>query len=234
MGARSYPDSSRGLYLAAKGGHNAESHNHNDVGNFIVYAGGRPVLIDVGVGTYTAKTFSPQRYDIWTMQSAYHNLPAINGCLQKDGRQFHAENVVYKADDAAASFSLDIAKAYPAEARVTSWVRTVTLARRKSVELSENYSLGAFVKPFTLSLITPLMVDASARDEILLVDSKAKPGLSIAISFDGALFKASAEEIPLNDARLSAVWGNRVARIQLTSLQNSLQGDYKIVVKYAD
>jgi hypothetical protein len=66
------------------------------------------------------------------------------------------------------------------------------------------------------------------------VDSKAKPGLSIAISFDGALFKASAEEIPLNDARLSAVWGNRVARIQLTSLQNSLQGEYKIVVKYAD
>ena len=47
-----------GLYLAAKGGHNAESHNHNDVGNFIVYSDGRPLLIDVGVGTYTSKTFS--------------------------------------------------------------------------------------------------------------------------------------------------------------------------------
>ena len=234
MGARSYPDSSKGLYLAAKGGHNAESHNHNDVGNFIVYAGGRPVLIDAGVGTYTAKTFSPQRYEIWTMQSAYHNLPTINGCLQKDGRQFHAENVVYKADDAAATFSLDLAKAYPAEARVNSWIRTLTLLRRESMVLSERYSLGAFVQPFTLSLITPLMVDVSVRDEILLVDPEAKPGLSIATSFDGALFKASAEEIPLNDARLSAVWGNRVARIQLTSLQNSLQGEYKVVVKYAD
>ena len=87
----------RGFYLAAKGGHNAESHNHNDVGNFIVYADGRPVLIDAGVGTYTAKTFSPQRYEIWTMQSAYHNLPTINGFLQKDGRQFRAENVVIQS-----------------------------------------------------------------------------------------------------------------------------------------
>ena len=29
-----------GLYVAAKGGHNAESHNHNDIGNFIVYVTG--------------------------------------------------------------------------------------------------------------------------------------------------------------------------------------------------
>ena len=71
MAARSFEGSTKGLYLAAKGGHNDESHNHNDVGNFIVYADGEPVLIDVGVETYTAKTFSGRRYEIWTMQSAY-------------------------------------------------------------------------------------------------------------------------------------------------------------------
>ena len=32
-----------GFYFAAQGGHNAESHNHNDVGNFVVYANGKPV-----------------------------------------------------------------------------------------------------------------------------------------------------------------------------------------------
>ena len=26
------------LFLAAKGGHNDESHNHNDIGQFIIYA----------------------------------------------------------------------------------------------------------------------------------------------------------------------------------------------------
>ena len=31
--------------LAAKAGHNAESHNHNDIGNFVVYVDGKPVLV---------------------------------------------------------------------------------------------------------------------------------------------------------------------------------------------
>ncbi len=58
VAARTLNGSPSGLFLAAKGGHNAESHNHNDVGNFIVYYDGQPVIIDAGVGAYTAKTFS--------------------------------------------------------------------------------------------------------------------------------------------------------------------------------
>ncbi|NLC47252.1 MAG: heparinase, partial [Firmicutes bacterium] len=64
MAAREQPGSSKGLYLAAKGGHNEESHNHNDVGQFLVYLDGNPVLIDPGVGEYTAQTFSHRRYEI--------------------------------------------------------------------------------------------------------------------------------------------------------------------------
>lgn len=37
-------DATKGLYLAVKGGHNDESHNHNDVGSFIVYADGESTL----------------------------------------------------------------------------------------------------------------------------------------------------------------------------------------------
>ncbi|MBQ8969943.1 MAG: heparinase II/III family protein, partial [Lachnospiraceae bacterium] len=46
---------------------------HNDVGSFTLYKEGKPFLIDLGVETYTKKTFSEDRYEIWTMQSAYHN-----------------------------------------------------------------------------------------------------------------------------------------------------------------
>ena len=90
MAARSQQGSSDGFYVAAKGGHNNESHNHNDVGNYIVYFDGRPVLVDAGVGVYTAKTFSDRRYEIWTMQSAYHNLPTINGMMQQPGKEYSA------------------------------------------------------------------------------------------------------------------------------------------------
>jgi hypothetical protein len=93
LAARSKEGSPTGLYVAAKGGHNNESHNHNDVGNFIVYLDGEPMIIDVGVETYTRKTFSSKRYEIWTMQSAYHNLPTIDGIMQAPGRQFSAKNI---------------------------------------------------------------------------------------------------------------------------------------------
>jgi hypothetical protein len=38
---RSQPGTAAGLFLAAKGRHNAESHNHNDIGSFIVALDGR-------------------------------------------------------------------------------------------------------------------------------------------------------------------------------------------------
>ncbi len=125
MAARRKEGSPEGFYLAAHGGHNAESHNHNDVGNFIVYCDGQPVIIDVGVETYTAKTFSSRRYEIWTMQSAYHNLPTVNGVMQGAGYEFAARDVAYRADDSSAQLSFDIAGAYPPEAGLQTWKRTL-------------------------------------------------------------------------------------------------------------
>ncbi|WP_221394632.1 heparinase II/III family protein [Dyadobacter sp. NIV53] len=81
--ARSSPGSNKGFYLAGKGGNNGENHNHNDVGNYIVFYNGMPFIIDAGVETYTKATFQKQsRYTIWTMQSGYHTLPTINDTPQ--------------------------------------------------------------------------------------------------------------------------------------------------------
>ena len=84
-----------GVYsLAAKAGDNADSHNHNDVGSFTIYKNGKPMLIDLGVGTYTQKTFSDRRYELWTMQSQFHNLPTFvdDGCLTGNSHGEDAKN----------------------------------------------------------------------------------------------------------------------------------------------
>ncbi|MBQ2704940.1 MAG: heparinase II/III family protein [Clostridia bacterium] len=75
-------------FYAAKGGFNHESHNHNDVGSFLAFYDNNPVLVDPGCGVYTKKTFSEHRYEIWTMQSGWHNLPVINGCEEPFGAEF--------------------------------------------------------------------------------------------------------------------------------------------------
>ena len=121
MTAREKSDSVDGLYIAVQAASNGRSHAHNDSGSFILYADGEPVVIDVGVGTYTAKTFSPDRYSIWTMQSAYHNLPTIGGVMQHDGAAYRASEIAYENHDNQAAISFNLATAYPKQAGINLW-----------------------------------------------------------------------------------------------------------------
>ncbi len=129
--------------LAAKAGDNADSHNHNDVGSITLYKNKLPYLIDLGVETYTAKTFSPERYEIWTMQSQYHNTVSFvegagaydeNGlkCTellgQRDGKEFAASEVYAELSDKEASLSMELSGAYGDE-RIRRIERIVTLLK---------------------------------------------------------------------------------------------------------
>lgn len=188
-------------FVAVKGGTNGESHNHNDVGSYIVYADGEPLLIDCGVGEYTSKTFSKERYTIWTMQSDYHNLPQVNGVSQHDGKQFHAEVV----KNSRHSITLDIAKAYPEAADVKSWQRMVTL-KGTEVEVTEKYNLGTYKAPSRLMLMTTVMPDVSKAGTVRLGKNT--------ITYDAARLSVTVEDkSALLDPLLTGLWGNRLYRI---------------------
>lgn len=213
MAARSRGGSADGLYLAAQGGNNGESHNHNDVGNFLVYSDGHPAIIDVGVGTYTAKTFGPHRYDLWTMQSAYHNCPTVNSVMQSAGRQFAASDVRYNADDNSAEFHLNLAEAYPAEAHVQNWNRTLRLNRAKNeIELLDEYALQQPAETITLTLMTPCTVQVGTPGELSLVMPSGK---NVRVEYDSRALTPAVEEIRLEDAHLRQSWGERLFRIVL-------------------
>ena len=115
----------KGLYVALKGGHNAESHNHNDIGNVIVFADDMPIFIDAGAGGYTKKTFSAERYIIWAMNSDHHNCATVNGLSQGTGKQFASKNSIY--DPQSGKFSIDITNAYPLEAQLSSYIRSTEI-----------------------------------------------------------------------------------------------------------
>jgi len=226
MMARVQEGSPQGLYLAAQAGNNGKSHNHNDVGNFLVYADGMPAIIDVGVETYTAKTFSPQRYEIWTMQSAYHNCPTIDGVMQSAGRQFAATNVSYHADDRAAELHLNLAKAYPPEAHLAFWNRTLRLDRSgNSIEIVDDYRLTQAAKVITLTLMTPCTAEVSTTGEIRLAMTKGAP---VRVAYDGRILHATVEEIPIDDEELRQSWGERLYRVLLRADAPSLESKWSL------
>lgn len=232
MTARSQAGSTCGLYLAAQGGHNAESHNHNDVGNFVVYRDGAPVLIDVGVETYTAKTFSGRRYDIWTMQSAYHNLPTINGVMQKDGREFAAKDLRYRADDRIAELAMDIAPAYPKEAGVKAWSRTLRLERGKRVVMRDSFELEKAEAPPAWSFMTVRRPVPAGEGRISLESAEGKAkGEAISLLYDGKRLDAVIEPIPISDGRLRSAWGETIYRVILKARKQPYRGDFEFQVR---
>jgi hypothetical protein len=71
-----------------KAGHNAEEHNHNDVGSFVLHIAGENLLTDPGRGLYTRDYFGPRRYENIFANSYGHSVPRIDGLLQGTGRAF--------------------------------------------------------------------------------------------------------------------------------------------------
>jgi len=230
MAAREQEGSARGLFLAAKGGHNNESHNHNDVGHFIVYADGKPMLIDIGVEEYTSKTFSPRRYEIWTMQSVYHNLPAVGGVHQQAGAAFKATDAEYYSNDELAQLSLDIASAYPKESGIESWKRTYRLHRGGDayVEIADDFKLQQLSDDIQLSFMTVCTPQVDCPGTIVLQNEQ---GGKVQLEYDEGLFDVTSERIAIEDQRVRRVWGNELFRILLKAKAPASGGSWAMRIR---
>ena len=212
--AREREGDTAGLFLAAKAGHNAESHNHNDVGSFIIANNGLPVLIDPGAGTYNRQTFGPDRYQIWTMQSSWHNTPAPAGHPQAAGREHRAADVSVSLSASAAELALDLAAAYPVAAGVRSWRRVLRLDRTVPlIAVHDSWELSQTSPRTACYLITP--EEPQVAGAMIALPS----GLEIDIdaTVDGTTAsRISIERRDLDDPVLRAIWGRHLYRVTLT------------------
>lgn len=233
MAARDFQGTTKGFYAAAKGGNNDESHNHNDIGNFVVYYDGLPLLIDVGSGTYTRRTFSEKRYDIWFNCSNYHNLPTINGKNQLPGPKFKANSVNYQTSKSAIRFSLDISKAYPADAGILSWKRTLTFNRGKNVIIEDDARLER-AESVTQHFMSCYPSEVSKPGE-LTIHHKTESGSikDFKLEYNAGQFDASVEKVKLETAEDKGViqkWGDSVYRINLTAKSPKASDTYVVKV----
>lgn len=213
-----------GMFFAGKAGFNNESHNHNDVGTFNIYADTLPMIIDAGVGTYTRQTFGKERYGIWTMQSDYHNVPRINGVPQSFGAEFRAKDVYF--DDKKEQFSLDLGSAYPVDAAVQSWHRTYNF-NSSGLIIREEFKLTALKAPNELHYLVWARPDLSKPGRVLL----SKAGRTLQMQYDPKQFDAAFDTISLDDKRLSNVWGPEVYRVVLKAKKMEMKGSYQITIK---
>ena len=191
--------------LAVKAGDNNDNHNHNDTGSITLYKNGKPILVDVGVESYTQKTFSSRRYEIWTMQSGYHNLPTIDGLDQHNGADYRAADVNTSLTEAQAAISMELAQAYPFPEKGRSYRRSVVFDKKNSrITLTDRTDSRDVILNF-ITYEKPVIAEADHRVQI--GDAE--------ILFQGASLMKT-EILPITDKRLQAAWDHDLYRIRLT------------------
>lgn len=212
--------SNKDWFVAAKGGNNAESHNHNDIGNFIVYHHNQPVIIDLGRDTYTSQSFSSRRFELMNCRSGYHNVPIINGMEQKDGKRYCAEMVKREMLDTSSSLQMNLAKAYSKEAHVDIWQRTITLDRDYNwVEITEQYKLDSLE-------IEKDRLNGKVFDNQIILMAYGKPVIqqpgkillqngNVRLEYDAQYLSASITKVQMTDGIMKFQWKDNVYRIIL-------------------
>lgn len=246
MVVRETGGSAKGLTLTAKGGHNAEHHNHLDVGSVTVAVDGVPLLVDAGQPTYTAQTFGPDRYSIRAMQSAWHSVPAPWALNQGIGREFAAD-VVQPPTAERPEMAMQLEKAYDLP-DTAAWRRTAALrptggnGKPAGITVTDEWSLPVpppgtedtvMVRFLLAGRITGLQQGWTTvvPEGIPGVDG----GQGALLTWDPAAADAQVEQWDLDDPLLAEVWGQRLTRLTFrmaTGLRRT--GTFTLEVKAHD
>jgi len=141
------------VVLAIKAGHNAENHNQNDVGSFMLHIDGENLLTDPGRGLYSRDYFGARRYENIFANSYGHSVPRIGGQLQATGRVFHGDLLGAEADGTLKWATIEFARAYPIEG-LSSATRRITLAADGMAWLEDAFRFAATPAEVEEALVT--------------------------------------------------------------------------------
>ena len=178
-----------GFSLAAKGGHNKESHNHNDVGQIIVLNAGEPVFIDIGSPLYTRDVFNENRYNVFPINSTWHNLPVINGYGQKEGVEFFCDKFLATEE----KIVIEYQSSYEKHTGVKKCIREI-VPGKDSVIINETIDFEG-----SEAIFQYYMVDSPVKiDENTFV---LKNGVSITAPYGSEIIP-----VPIPDDKLKSIW----------------------------
>ncbi|MDR1284338.1 MAG: heparinase II/III family protein [Opitutaceae bacterium] len=135
----------RGFSAAFKGGSSARgfgNHDHHDLGQFVVAIRRRAPVVDPGAEPYTARTFSPRRFESEMINSFGHSVPRVAGQLQRAGAK--ARVLAHAFSPLADTLTLDLRDAYDVPSLV-KLERTFVFSRERggSVTITDHVEFSS-------------------------------------------------------------------------------------------
>ena len=164
--------------FACKGGNNGESHNHNDVGSFILARNNQQILCDLGAGPYEDGYHTERRYTFFNPSSYSHNIPFFDGIGQDGVRR---DNVYLDYDEKNSSVYMDFTNGYGLD--------YLKKAERKfvfgddTIEMTDNFTLTkeSKITERFVSTIEPRIADGKViiDDTALVCENDITPQISV-------------------------------------------------------
>lgn len=191
--------------FAAKGGHNDEPHNHNDLGQFVLAGGGTFFLSDLGCGEYTKDYFGEARYAYDCNGSQGHSVPVIDGGFQAAGRSKTATVLERAIRHTGNRLAVELSAAYDCEGlesftRAWEWRKSAL----PELEMRDVYRFAIAPQRLTerfVSLIKP--AESKAEGVLLLLDG----ALGLEFHYDDERLRPEVNEMTYrNHFGQDAVW----------------------------
>ena len=140
--------------IALKGGTNGESHNHNDVGSFILSHNNKQIFTDLGSGAYSQDYHGEKRYTFFHPSSLSHNVPYFGDKAQEGmKREREYKRVIIDYDEATKTATYEFARAY-----YLDYVRKIErsfVLEEKEIVLKDTYDTDKGT-PITERFVTKL------------------------------------------------------------------------------
>ncbi|MCF8360043.1 MAG: heparinase II/III-family protein [Prolixibacteraceae bacterium] len=219
--ARSEAGTNEGFFFGFKGGHNDELANQNDAGNFVLYANGKPFIVDPGKVGKTVKSINyNERYNIWANQSAWHNLPTINGYMESKGANHRVVGIEQSASDRDVKVSMNLLYAYDLKAGINKWERTFDFDRKRGLTITDDFELEEIKGETFVSFITVSEPQIKKPGELTFTIDNEK----YSFDYKASDFEVFVEEVETSSDVYLKNWGSNLYRIVLKPKSHQRSG----------
>jgi hypothetical protein len=209
--------------IAIKAGHNAENHNHSDVGSYVLVLGEDYIAGDIGAPSYTAGAFSK---DNPARSSWGHPVPRIDDKLQSNGKEFRGKVIQTDFISESDEVIMDIKSAYEVPG-LTSLVRTMKNSKTGAgiISVKDEFSAETPLS-FGTAISTFSKYEVIDEKTIILTSVENKVKVKVEIECEGGEVKIVPEPVPVEHLRS----GKDAVRIGIDFTQKIQEGS--ITVRY--
>ncbi len=204
------------LTVGAKAGHNAEHHNHNDVGTFVVYRNATTFVCDPGGPIYSARTFNQHRYESVFTNSLGHSVPVIDGCPQSPGEKFAGKLTASGLNGAGdKQVQIEMGGAYEAPS-LQRLGRVIDIpAGGKGVRLTDTFVFRRPPESVEEAFITTLPAEAAADGRSVTIRSQSDGAAVLTATAAG---RFAVKEL-VEESKAESPHGELLRRITFTPAQ---------------